>query len=429
MRQTSSNSWLIKTGVLLDGSMSPPIDNGAVLIRDGRIIAVGPVVEVESRATGDEGVVDASEYTIMPGLIDCHQHLDKFGTPIIGTLQQALQYSVEYNCVAAVPNAKTVLEAGITSVRDIGCRGNLAVAVRDGINHGLIPGPRVVASGNIISTSAGLADFYPGWIDNPLGLGTIVNGPEEIRKAVRLQIKAGVDNIKLEASGSQPGFLPPRLPTMTLEEITIACQEAHKREKRVGAHAEHVHAVKTAIRGGVNTIEHGEYLDDEAVDLFLEHGVFLVATTSNLNRLGDMVAQGAEATGRPQWIIDDGKRRYDRWVEGFERAHKRGVKIAMGTDIANTNPHGRNAVELEYLVKYGLTPAEAIHAGTQVSAAAIGLDEVAGSLSPGKFADILLVKDNPLADIKILQDPKHLVSIIKGGEVIVDRAALMENAA
>lgn len=425
MSDNESVGWLLVGGLLLDGTMAPALANGAVLIKNGRIVAAGERVEVEAQSDGNTRVIDASGYTIMPGLFDCHQHLDHIGTPRVSTIERALTISLEYNCVAAVPNARTVLEAGITTVRDIGCRGNLAVAVRDAVNAGIIPGPRIIASGNIISTTAGLADFYPAWIDNPTSLGTVVNGTDEIRRAVRKQIRAGVDNIKLEASGSVPPFTGPRQPSMTLEEIKVACEEGRRRGKIVAAHAEHIDAVKTAIRGGVNTIEHGEYLDDEAVDLFLEHNAYLDATTCNLNRLRQRIEDGANK-GLPQGQIDKMKKRHDAWVVGFQRAHEAGVKIIAGSDSV---PHGKNATELETLVRYGLTPAEAIHAGTAVSAEAMRVSDDVGTLTPGKYGDLLLVRGNPLENIELLKDAQNIVVVMKAGKVVVDRASVIPNNA
>lgn len=421
MSGNKNAGWLIRAGLLLDGTMDPPVRDAALIIREGRIVAVGSGQAVESQRVGDETIIDANSHTVMPGLFDCHHHLDQIDTPRIGTIERALQISLEYNCVLAARNAKIVLEAGITSMRDIGCRGNLAVGVRDAVNNGLIPGPRIVASGNILTTTAGLADFYPPWVVNNLGLGRVVNGEDEIRRAVREQIRAGVDNVKLEASGSVPPFTGPRLPSMTVEEIRVACEEAHKRGKIVAAHAEHLDAVKNALRGGVDTIEHGEYLDQEAIDLFLEHGAFLDATSTNLDNLRHRLEE-AIAKEMPRSQIDALKLRYDGWMQGFQRAHEARVPIIAGSDTA---PHGKNAVELENLVKAGLPPAEAIHSATQVSAQALKLESVVGTLSAGMHADLLIVDGDPLQDITLLQKAINLVLVMKGGEVVVDRRGLV----
>lgn len=417
---TTSPDIVIQHAQLIDGTGASPPAPATVVVRDRQIVFAGP----DSAApppSPDAHVVDGRGATVLPGLIDCHQHLDRFGD--ISTPEQALRYSIEFNTVWGVLNARTVLEAGFTAVRDVGCRGMLAMAVRDAVNAGLIHGPRILAAGQIISTSGGLVDFYSPWVEVEHGLAALADGVDGMIRVARQLLKSGADLLKVEASGSRPGFLPPRLPTMSEREIAAIVAEAHRRGKRVAAHAEHLDAVKNALRAGVDTIEHGEQFDDEVLDLFHRTGATLVTTLANLDRLR-VTLEDRDASGRlgPD-LYGDIHRRFDEWQAGFHRVYKAGVPIALGSDTANRNPHGRNAVELEHLVRYGMRPLDALVAATRNAAAACGLSDLVGTLEVGKRADLLVVAGDPLTDITIFQHPERLRVVMKDGVVVSRREA------
>jgi imidazolonepropionase-like amidohydrolase len=412
---TTTPDVVIQHARLIDGTGAPAQDPATVVVRARQIVFAG-LDTAAPPLSPDAEVVDAHEGTVLPGLIDCHQHLDRFGDA--STPEQALRSSLEFNTVWAVLNARTVLEAGFTTVRDVGCRGMVAMAVRDAVDAGLIPGPRILAAGQIISTTGGLVDFYSPWVRVEHGLAALADGVEGVTRVARQLLKSGADLLKLEASGSRPGFLPPRLPTMTEQEITVVAAEAHRRGKRVAAHAEHLDAVKNALRAGVDTIEHGEQFDDEVVELFHHTGATLVATLANLDRLRvTLEDRGALARLGPD-LYGDVHRRFEEWQAGFHRVYKAGVPIALGSDTANRNPHGRNAVELEHLVHYGMRPLDALVAATRNSAAACGLGDLVGTLEAGKRADLLVVTGDPLSDITILQRPEALRLVMKDGVVV-----------
>ena len=411
---------VIQHAHLIDGTGASPRAPATVVVRDRQIVFVG----LDSAApplSPEADVVDARGATMLPGLIDCHQHLDRFGD--VSTTEQALRYSLEFNTVWGVLNARTVLEAGFTTVRDAGCRGVLAMAVRDAVNAGLIPGPRILAAGQIISTSGGLVDFYSPWVSVEHGLAALADGVDGMIRVARQLLKSGADLLKVEASGSRPGFLPPRLPTMSEQEISAVVAEAHRRGKRVAAHAEHLDAVKNALRAGVDTIEHGEQFDDEVIELFHRTGATLVATLANLDRLR-VTLEDRDASARvgPD-LYRDVNRRFEEWQAGFRRVYKAGVSIALGSDTANRNPHGRNAVELEHLVRYGMSPLDALVAATRNAAVACGLSDLVGTLEVGKHADLLVVAGDPLNDITILQRPDALRIVMKDGVVVRRREA------
>lgn len=402
---------------LFDGSGRPPLTDSTVIVQSSRITYAGPDAGAPRPGSGAE-IIDARGQTLMPGLIDCHQHLDRIAS--VGTADQAMRYSLELNAIHAAVHARIVLEAGFTTVRDTGCRGVVAMAVRDAVATGMISGPRVLAAGQIISTTAGLTDLYPSWVSLSTGMGLIADGVDGLTKAARMNIKNGADFLKVEASGAQPGFLPPRLPTMTAEEMTAVVREARKRGKRVAAHAEHIDAVKNALKGGVDTIEHGEHLDDEAIEGLLSTGTTLVSTLANLDRLRISLEDPEERSRLGPSLAEQTHQRFETWRASFEKAYRAGVRIALGSDTANRNPHGRNAVELEHLVRYGMRTADALIAGTRHAAIACGLDQEVGTIEPGKLADILLVGGDPLADVTLLQRPEALTVIMKSG-VIVQR--------
>ncbi|MFI4987778.1 MAG: amidohydrolase family protein, partial [Alphaproteobacteria bacterium] len=335
------------------------------------------------------------------------------------SLEEIDRCSVETAAINAVLNARKVLAAGYTTVRDVGTIANVAVAVRDAVAAGKVPGPRIVASGQIISPTGGLGDTLPPhWERRSGGLGILVDGRDAIRKVVRLQIRNGVDNIKLAASGVEVGpYAYTWMTTFSEEEVRTAIEEAHRWGRTVAIHAQSYDAVKFALRAGVDTVEHGTRLDEEAIELFKRSPSILVPTLCTLFsvlELGETLSLLPKQ--REEMAVNE-----PLWLASVRRAHAAGIPIAAGGDLGNRFPHGSNARELEYLVRAGLTPLEAIQAATGNAARALKRDKLTGALEAGRMADLLLVDGDPLADIRLLQDPARLALVLKEGRAVSGR--------
>lgn len=401
---------------VIDGGNRPPLDDGYVLVEDGTIREVGPASALPA-SRRDVARVDVEGRTVMPGLIDCHAHLVYAGFRRFEDIDRC---PVETAAINAVLNAATLIHAGYTTVRDLGTIGNVAVAVRDAVAAGSIPGPRVVASGQIIHPTAGLADTLPAcWELGCGGFGVRADGPIEIVKVIRRQIRHGVDNVKLGASGAEGSpHASTWMTTLSGEELGVAVAEAHRWGRTVAVHCQSQDAVKLALRAGADTIEHGTRLDDEAIDLFRRSGAILVPTLSTLFSVLEL-GQALNLTPKQREEMEVNR---PLWLESFRRAREAGVPIAAGGDIGNRYPHGSNARELEFLVREGLTPLAAIHAATGLAARALRRDDRIGSLVPGKLADLLVVDADPLADIRVLQDHARLWLVVQGGRAVAGTA-------
>jgi imidazolonepropionase-like amidohydrolase len=401
-------------GRVIDGLGAAPIEDGYVELAGARIAAVGAM---SALPRADEvPAIDVGGCCLMPGLIDCHAHLVYSG---FRSLEEVDRSSVESAAIEAVLNARKVLEAGYTTVRDVGTIANVAVAVRDAVAAGKVPGPRIVASGQIISPTGGLGDTLPPhWERKWGGLGVLVDGPEAVRKVVREQLRNGVDNIKLAASGVEVGpYAYSWMTTFSEEEVRVATQEAHRWGRTVAIHAQSYDSVKFALRAGVDTVEHGTRLDEEALALFKQGSSILVPTLCTLFsvlELGEtlqlMPKQREEmAANEPLWLAS------------VRAAHAAGIPIAAGGDLGNRFPHGSNVRELEYLVLAGLSPLEAIQAATGTAARALKRDGLTGALAPGRMADVIIFDGDPLADIRILQEPERLALVLKEGRAVAGR--------
>jgi imidazolonepropionase-like amidohydrolase len=360
--------------------------------------------------------------TLMPGLIDAHVHLGGSGEANMEL--ERLKESIGLSAFRSYANAKKSLEAGFTSLRDMGGRQFVDVALRQAIDQGWLEGPRLKVCGQNIATTGSHGDTYiaPDIItmDGTSLFGLIIaDSPDEVRKAARIQVKNGVDVVKVVATG---GVLSDGdevyASQMTLEEMEAAFQVARWAGKKTAAHAHGGDGLKTAILAGVDSIEHGTFLTMELVELMLEHSVYYVPTLTALHRI---LQHGVEA-GIPEYAVEKAKQAEEVHFESFDQAHRAGVKIAMGTDAATPfNRHGENALELQLMVEAGMTPMEAIIAATRTGAEVLGLADQVGTVETGKLADLLLVVGDPLADISLLQDEQKIEVVIKGGRVVVDR--------
>jgi imidazolonepropionase-like amidohydrolase len=301
-------------------------------------------------------------------------------------------------------------------VRDVGTIGNVAATVRDAIARKRIRGPRIVASGQILCPTAGLGDTLPPhWLKSH-GLGCLVDGPHEIRKAVRQQIRNGVDNVKLAASGVEVGpYAYTWMTTFSAEEIAVATEEAHRWGRSVAVHAQSVDSVKFALRAGVDTVEHGTRLDEEAIELFKKGHTVLVPTLVTLYSVLEL----AEKVGAPAKQLAEMKVNEPLWLTSLRLAKEAGVTIAAGSDIGNRYVQGDNAKEMILLVDHGgFTPMEAIVAGTSNAAAAIRWSDRVGSVRPGLLADVLVFDGDPLTDIHQLLEKERIRLVFKGGKVV-----------
>jgi imidazolonepropionase-like amidohydrolase len=406
----------IRAGHLFDGTGDKARDNMVIVVVGERIQSVAPASSVNIPAGAT--VVDLSHATVLPGLIDCHTHLgaraDRYDE--INNFKNTPFQSA----FAAVVNARKTLEAGFTSVRDVGSLPFLAVDLRNSINEGLIPGPRIVASGPGISITGGHGDLNNFSPQTRVSMFPeerdfqIADGVDQIRHVVRSQVKYGVDVIKILATG---GVLSkgdsPGAPQFTPEELRAAADEAHMAGRKIAAHAHGTQGIKNAILAGIDSIEHASLIDDEGIRLAKEHSVYLVMDIYN----DDYILGKAIEFGLPKENVDKERAIGRLQRENFERAVKGGAKMAFGTD-AGVYPHGDNAKQFFYMVKFGMTPAQAIRAATSSAADLIGRAKDVGTLEAGKFADVIAVTDDPLQNVRALE---NVGFVMKGGVVAKDQ--------
>src|SRR5262245_48165215 len=319
-------SCVFVDALLIDGVSDEPIPSGFVRLREGRIAEVGPM-SAYRKAGGDEHVVELGGQTLLPGLIDCHVHFVYSG---FRSLEEIDRCPVETADINGVVNGGLMLDAGYTTVRDVGTIGNVAVAVRDAIAAGKVRGPRVIASGQIIGPTSGMIDTLPSHWSTASGLGVCVDGCEAIVKEVRRQIKNGVDNIKLGASGVEVGrYAYTWMTTLSAEEIAAAVAEAHRWGRTVAIHCQSFDAAKFALRAGADTIEHGTRLDDEALALFADSRAALVPTLSTLFsvlELGETL--NLMPKQREEMAVNK-----DQWLSAVARPRALNIPIAAGSDI------------------------------------------------------------------------------------------------
>ncbi len=400
---------LIKAGRLIDGTGGPPLENVTIVVRGDvieNVLRGAPGPELQRGAL----VVDLSKQTVLPGLIDCHDHIT--GTPGDGGDTQMLQETDAHQALWGAMHAKITLEAGFTTIRNVGSGSYAEVALKRFINQGLFPGPRIYTATRGLGMTGGHADIN-GWSpDVPLrGYAQIVDGVDAIRHAVREQVKYGADLIKITASG---GVLSSgdsvNHEQYSEEEIRAAVEEAGRLGRRVAAHAHAARAIVSATRAGVASIEHGSLVDDEGIALMKQKGTYLVPTLYTL----DFIINEGKENGVPQYGIDKAREISKVQRANLKKAYQAGVKFAYGTDAA-VFPHGRNARDFSILVEQlGVTPIEAIRMATQYAADLIGISDKVGTIEPGKWADLIAVNGDPLQNIRLLEDVKF---VMKGGVV------------
>lgn len=407
------STWmLIEGGTVIDGTGAPAAPGTSVLIKDDRIVALGDAATRDVVPRGETlDVVDATGQTVMPGLIDVHCHVS-FGESRHQE-EQDLYTSVETRTLRSAANVRRMLRAGVTSISNPGGSYNIGVAIRDAISDGLIEGPRMTTAGRFLSTSNGLGALYPTWIGVPdSSIGVLANTLDEMRTEVRLQVKNGVDFIKVSDSpvGDFQAFL--------YEELRAITDLAHQMKRGVTIHARGSDELRAAVRAEVDWIMHGNYMTDEAVQELAASEIPLAPTL--LLQLN--VAEWGHLVGVPAVRRERAKRMLDHSYETMQRAHAAGVKFMLGTDAGfAVTPYGEwHARELQALVEVcGLSPLEAIQAGTQNGALAMNKVGELGEITVGALADVIVVAGDPLRDIRILQRLDRITHVIKGGRRVV----------
>ncbi|MCA1958390.1 MAG: amidohydrolase family protein [Nitrospira sp.] len=400
-RRPGHKTIVIQRARLIDGTGST-IDHGTILIRGAHIAALGPGRTVT--VPPDAMRINGRGLTVLPGLIDCHVHLCLGAEPdVVSTLESE---QPAYTLLKAAKHARQTLEAGITTVRDVGSRDHSIFTLKRAIEAGLQPGPRIIGAGQVLCMVGGHARF----------IGREVQGTEQVREAVAAQVTAGAQVIKVIASGGvlTPGTSPEEA-QMTVEELLAAVEEAKRMGRKVAAHAHGATGMTNAIQAGVLSIEHATLLDDKTADLFERHAVYMVPTLSALAT----TAACRRGCGIPDSALDKARAMARRHQAGFKLAHRRGLLIAMGTDAGTPfNYHGDNAQELERMVALGMTPMEAIMASTSQAARLIGIDKEIGLLARGMIADLLVIEGNPLTHIDYLRDRSRILGVMQAGRFV-----------
>jgi imidazolonepropionase-like amidohydrolase len=394
---------VVRAGHLLDVKTGKTLSNQTIVIQGDKIVSVGS----DSAAPAGAQVIDLPNATVLPGLIDAHTHITmttNFGYSTLGI-------SIPREALYGARNARVTLDAGFTTVRNVGASGFTDVALRDAINAGDVPGPRMLVSGPALSITGGHCDenFLP--FEMHAQAEGVADGVEAVQHKTREIIKYGADLIKICATG---GVLShgdnPQASQFTLEEMKAIVADAHRLGRKVAAHAHGAQGIRWASEAGVDSIEHGSYIDDAAIAEMKKNGTYLVPTLY----LMDWFFENAEKIGTPAELIAKGHEVMPAARKNVARAFAAGVKVGFGTDAA-VYPHGLNAHEFAVMVKLGLTPLQAIQAATVNDADLLGWSDKVGTIEAGKWADLVAVDGDPLADVTTLERVKF---VMKGGEVI-----------
>jgi len=394
--------------------MTTAFVDGPVFVGDGRILEHATVLVEGERivkvAEGDIPIpkdarkVPLAGRTLLPGFIDCHVHLCLDGTP--DPVAVLMGDPLPLTTLKAARFARQTLMAGMTSVRDLGGKDGIDLTIRDAIRSGSIPGPRMLASGRLICMTGG-----HGW-----QMGREADGPDEVMKAAREQVKAGADVVKFMATGGvmTPG-VEPGSEQFTEEELRAGIQEAHKAGRKTATHAMGTQGILNALRAGIDSIEHGVFLDEDTISWMVKRDVPLIPTISALYHI---VSKGVEA-GIPAFAVEKTNRLKPSHLESVRMAREAGVRVAMGTDAGTPfNVHGENLGELQRLVEVGYSPMEALESGTRIASQVLGLETELGTIEEGKLADLVVVDGNPLEDVGLLLKTEAIRLVMQGGELV-----------
>jgi imidazolonepropionase-like amidohydrolase len=401
-----TGQYVLKAARLYDGKSEQIVQPGIVVVSDGKIQSMGGAPPAGAK------IIDLGDATLLPGFIDAHTHLTMdFDSDYDGARLRALDRTVAEQAIRATANARKTLMAGFTTVRDVGSSDFIDIGLRNSINAGIVPGPRMLVAVHAIGSTGGHCDdgagFRFGLLNHEMGPEDgVINNADQARFAVRFNIKYGADVIKTCATG---GVLSPTddvdTPQLTQAELDALVTVAHELRRKTAAHAHGAEGAKRAIRAGIDSIEHGTFLDEEALRMMREKGTYLVPTLAT--RTGIMESKFPPLV---QKKADLALKAQDDLVR---RALQMGVKIALGTDAA-VYPHGNNAVEFVLMAQDGMPPRQALRAGTSVAAELLGLQGEIGTLEPGKQADIVATPGNPFDDIKVTQS---VLFVMKKGQI------------
>jgi imidazolonepropionase-like amidohydrolase len=419
-QQASGKTLVLKAARLFDGKSNGLVTPGIVVVTDGKIVATGANI---SAPPGAE-VIDLGDATLLPGFIDAHTHETMMNSNDWKQRElDGLQKTIAEQTLDAIANVRVTLMAGFTTVRDVGSHDFIDVGMRNAIRNGKVPGPRMIVSGYAIGSTGGHCDDSAGFREGLFGHETgpsegVINGADQARYAVRLMHKYGASVIKTCASG---GVLSPTddvdTPQLTQEELNAIVDEAHALRLKVATHCHGAEAAKRAVRAGVNSIEHGTFLDDEALDMMKQHGTYLVPTLMAVQGLQEQLDKGIYI---PPAVSVKAQMAIANIRKTFQKAITKGVNIGLGTDAA-VYPHGRNAEEFHQMVDLGMKPIDALKAGTSSDAELLGISGTVGTLEPSKIADVVAVPGNPLENIR---QTEHVVFVMKEGVIYRnDRAA------
>jgi imidazolonepropionase-like amidohydrolase len=412
-QKAASKTYALKAARLFDGKSNALVTPGIVVVADGKIVAAG----TSAAAPAGAEVIDLGDATLLPGFIDAHTHLTMmYSEDYKQNRLDDLQKTIAERALDASVNARATLMAGITTVRDVGSSDYLDVGLRNAIRNGKVPGPRMLVTVHALSATGGHCDFSQGFREGLFGhesgpLEGVVNGADQARYAVRLDHKYGADIIKVCATG---GVLSPTddvdTPQLTQEELNAIVDEAHALRRKTAAHAHGAEGAKRAIRAGIDSIEHGTFLDDEALDMMKQRGTFLVPTLMAVQGLQEQIDKGIYI---PPAILAKAKTAIASIHQTFQRALAKGVKIGLGTDAA-VYPHGRNVEEFHQMTDLGMKPIDALKAGTSMDAELLGLADKIGTLEAGKIADVVAVPGDPVQNIR---QTEHVFFVMKEGVI------------
>ncbi|MDD4803264.1 MAG: amidohydrolase family protein [Syntrophomonas sp.] len=405
-----SNKILIKNAMIINGLDDKVIKGKSILIEDKKIKQISENIKEDGML-----IIDGTDKVVMPGMIDCHIHIDLGGE--IDFAQTMIEEPTLMFVLRATERMSKYLPAGFTTVRINGGMDNLATSLRDAIKIGIISGPRVVAAGEYLSITSGHGEFFNSWVHIKENMTKFVDGPEEIRKAIREQVLNKVDVIKFFSTG---GACDPNSNINAQEfaddELEMIMKEARRAFKRTSTHAHGTVGIKSAVKAGVDSVEHASILDEECVHLMKEKGTFMVPTLKASYKIIE------NKDKLPAYVIEKTNALVENCKNSVRMAYKAGVNIAMGTDTGTPfSYHGENALEFELMVKCGMSNMDAIISGTRKAADNLGIGDITGTIEEGKFADLLLINGNPLQDIKVLQDKSKIEIVIKEGNIEVNR--------
>lgn len=409
---------VLKAARMFDGKSNALASPGLVVVADGKIAGVGAKASVPAGAE----TIDLGDATLLPGFIDAHTHITMmYNESHSRTVLDELEKPIPEMALDASVNARITLLAGFTTVRDVGSEHYLDAGLRNAINRGIVPGPRMLVAVHAIGATGGHCDetgFRAGLFGRETGPEDgVINGADQARRAVRLAHKYGATIIKTCATGGVLSMADAvDTPQLTQDELNAIVDEAHALKLKTAAHAHGAEGAKRAIKAGIDSIEHGSFLDDEALEMMKQRGTFYVPTLMAAQGLSERIQKGAEI---PPPILEKAKAAIAAIHQTFQKALAKGIKIGLGTDAA-VYPHGRNAEEFHQMVDLGVKPVDALKAGTSSDAELLGLQDKIGTLETGKLADIVAVPGDPVENIR---QTEHVLLVMKEGVIYKNERA------